>query len=70
LHCGDTRAVIVAMNFGILYEFARINLLFDGIYCGEIVVYSVLLSLTWLPRSMTDTELYILFFAKIEKTQI
>ena len=47
------------MNFGVLDEFARFNLFFDGIDRSKIVMYSILFTLTWLPRGMTDTELKI-----------
>ena len=47
------------MNIGIFNKFTSFDLLFDGIYRSKIVMYSILFTLTWLPRGMTDTELKI-----------
>ena len=47
------------MNFSVLYEFARFNLLFDSIDRGKIVMYTILFALTWFPGGMTDAKLKI-----------
>ena len=47
------------MNFGVLDELARFNLLFNSIDRGKIVMYTILFTLTWFPSGMTDTELNV-----------
>ena len=44
------------MNLCILYEFASVNFRLYFIYSAKIVMHTILLTLTWLTRCVTDGE--------------
>jgi hypothetical protein len=48
--------VVVTMDLSVFHEFSSINLLFDILYRGKVIVLSVDLSFSWLSRRVGNAE--------------